>query len=292
MKEIAEWLTTIEEISGVLYREASVKFGPDKKFSDFLKHMAEDEAWHFHLIRSAAESLGRIEGLETECSILLDEETRTKIRAPFEENLEKLRDGSLTKASLVECILTTEFSEWNDIFLYVMNALKEHQPEFRYGIPKIQHHLRHIEHFLETLPAGKEKIPLIRKLPSVWEEKILIAEDRKYIADLLKAILEGEGNVTLAENGQEALEKLDGDYFQLIIADIDMPVMNGMDFYRHATRRYPNIRDRFLFFTGRPDPDVMGFFKENDVKYMLKPASISVIRANALSVLHQIMEDE
>ena len=292
MKDIAEWLVTIEEISGVLYREASETFRADEKFSRFLAHMAEDEAWHFHLIRSATESLREMEGVAAECSILLDEETRAKIKTPFEKNLEDLRNGRLTKDALVDCIASTEFSEWNAIFLYVMNALKDRQPEFRYAIPKIQHHLRHAEHFMESLPGGKEKIRLIRKLPAVWEEKILIAEDRDYIAELLGAILEREGTVRVAENGREALERLREEYFQLVISDVDMPVMNGIEFYRRAVERYPNIRERFLFFCGRPTPEVLAFFKKHGVRYMLKPAPIAEIRRNALEIMHQIVEDE
>ena len=138
---------------------ASKFFVSDEKLGRFLKHSAEDEAWHFHVMDSAAEYLkngGKAPGVS------VDRETRDRINRPFNESLSRLADGSLTVDSLLDCIVKTEFSEWNDIFVYVVNRLKADRPEFASAAAKMQHHLRHIEHFL----SERDQTPRFRQIPS------------------------------------------------------------------------------------------------------------------------------
>lgn len=62
------------------------------------------------------------------------------------------------------------------------------------------------------------------------KEKILIAEDEKELAKAIKIILEYNNyEVTVTNNGLEALQKTDEENFNCIILDIMMPVMNGID---------------------------------------------------------------
>jgi len=61
---------------------------------------------------------------------------------------------------------------------------------------------------------------------------ILIAEDEEYNQMVLQAMIEIlYPNVTMeiVSNGLEALEKLKKDSFDLVLSDVDMPVMNGYD---------------------------------------------------------------
>ena len=62
------------------------------------------------------------------------------------------------------------------------------------------------------------------------EYKILVVDDEKEIRDLIGIYLRNEGyEVVLAGNGQEALSKLVEENFHLIILDIMMPYVNGID---------------------------------------------------------------
>jgi len=64
------------------------------------------------------------------------------------------------------------------------------------------------------------------------EKSILIVDDEKNLADLVKYQLSAHGyHVAVASNGQEALEKLKAFKPDLIILDMNMPVMNGLEFY-------------------------------------------------------------
>ena len=63
--------------------------------------------------------------------------------------------------------------------------------------------------------------------------KILIAEDDRELRQLFSHVLIKNGYiVTGVSNGQEALDALDGDYYDLIISDIMMPVMDGYELVR------------------------------------------------------------
>ena len=59
---------------------------------------------------------------------------------------------------------------------------------------------------------------------------ILIVEDNKINQFVLKTILDIEHiNVTIAENGQEALDKLDEHRFDIILMDLMVPIMDGFE---------------------------------------------------------------
>ena len=144
MKEIIKWLIDIEQLAGILYRGAADFFIEDKELSTFLAHLGEDEAWHFHIMGSAAQHLVDKPD-EAYPQIAIDEDTQKKIETPFVENQEKLSSGNLTEESLMACIVATEFSEWNDLFLYVVNTLKKESREFQYVAARMQNHLKQIE---------------------------------------------------------------------------------------------------------------------------------------------------
>ena len=61
-------------------------------------------------------------------------------------------------------------------------------------------------------------------------KRILIAEDSSVIQNLTKKILSFQGfEVTSAKNGKEVLNYLETESFDVILMDINMPVMDGMD---------------------------------------------------------------
>jgi len=196
----------------------------------------------------------------------------------------------LTKEDLIDGIIKTEFSEWNDFFLYIVNILKDNHKEFKYTAAKIQHHIRHIEHFVQSYPDLKDKIKQIKTIPAVWTESILVIDDAPSNTDLLEAILRKDGHVDKAQNGEEAYQKISENYYRVIVSDVDMPVMNGLDFYKKAVETYPKIGERFIFFTGDLSPERVGYFMENHLKYLAKPSPVNEIKRMVLETMHQFKE--
>jgi CheY-like chemotaxis protein len=284
MKEIINWLIQVEKRSGDFYFKASEYFHDDPGLRQFLGHSAEDEAWHFHVMGSALNQLDRF-GLPASM-VALDQETRERVEAPIREGLKKLAAGQLNKETLIDCVARAEFSEWNDIFLFVLNTLKSHAREFSYVAAQLQHHLRYTQHFLESTAYGEQKVREIRRLDTIFEEKILIVQDDPAVAEMLKAILSTEGGVEIAQNGVEGLERIKNRYFRLVVSDIDMPVMNGIDFYKKAVALIPDLTKRFLFFTSFMNETHDRFITDNRLHALVKPVPIRQILKTAVKILH------
>jgi PAS domain S-box-containing protein len=64
--------------------------------------------------------------------------------------------------------------------------------------------------------------------------KVLVAEDIKFNQLLMKTLLEGFGfDLEIAENGKIAVEKLQNGHFDLVLMDLQMPVMDGFTATEH-----------------------------------------------------------
>ncbi len=163
---------------------------------------------------------------------------------------EGIENKTLTKLDLIKKIVAVELSEWNDIFLYVVNYLKEQADEFLYPAAKIQTHIKEVEYFLEKVESDPELLKKIKELPPVWTENILIVDDEEMVSYLIRSLLNREGNIDTASNGQEALKMIKNSFYKLIISDVDMPVMDGFALYEQTVTKFPSLNKRFLFITG------------------------------------------
>ncbi len=66
------------------------------------------------------------------------------------------------------------------------------------------------------------------------ESRVLIAEDEKAISSVLGIKLENSGfKVDIANNGQEAIELLDKNIYDVVLLDLIMPLKNGFDVLEH-----------------------------------------------------------
>ena len=63
------------------------------------------------------------------------------------------------------------------------------------------------------------------------ERRVLLVEDDLLLTELLEMVLMLEGlDVVHAANGEEALQRLERDRFDLIVLDLMMPVLDGLGF--------------------------------------------------------------
>ena len=120
--------------------------------------------------------------------------------------------------------------------------------------------------------------------------KILIAEDDNELRQLFSHVLIKNGySVTGVDNGQRALAAMDTSYYDLIISDIMMPVMDGYELVK--TIRASGNNTPVLMITARDAFDDMreGFVSGTD-DYMVKPVNVNemVLRVNALLRREQI----
>jgi len=60
--------------------------------------------------------------------------------------------------------------------------------------------------------------------------KILLTEDKKINQEILVGLLEGSGlEIDIANNGQEAVDSCKNNIYDLVLMDIEMPIMNGYE---------------------------------------------------------------
>ncbi len=78
--------------------------------------------------------------------------------------------------------------------------------------------------------------------------KILLAEDDKSMMDFLVIALERAGHeVTPKNDGIEALKSInEGNKFDLLLTDIVMPGIDGIELAKKATEKSPNIKTMFI----------------------------------------------
>ena len=114
--------------------------------------------------------------------------------------------------------------------------------------------------------------------------RILIAEDDKELRQLFQHVLMKNGYaVTGVADGKEALDAIDKGYYDLIISDIMMPVMDGYELV--SSLRQAGINTPVMMITAKDAFDDMrlGFLSGTD-DYMVKPVNVNemVLRVGAL----------
>ena len=73
------------------------------------------------------------------------------------------------------------------------------------------------------------------------EKRILIIDDEEGIRESFKLILSNFYNLTLASNADEAEERLSNGSFDLVLLDIKMPRINGLDYLKKLKESKPSL---------------------------------------------------
>lgn len=105
--------------------------------------------------------------------------------------------------------------------------------------------------------------------------RIMITDDQRLMREGLKTILELEQDLTvvqLAENGRDALDKIEDAQPDVILMDIRMPVMDGVECTGIIKQRYPGIKVLVLT-TFDDDEFIIDALKSGAVGYILKDLS-------------------
>ena len=111
-------------------------------------------------------------------------------------------------------------------------------------------------------------------------KKILIAEDSSVIQNLTKKILSFQGfEVTSAKNGKEVLDFLETESFDVILMDINMPIMDGMECTKNI-RSLDNEKAKIpvIAITGNARNYTEEEFKEAGIDaYLQKPLNFDLL---------------
>jgi PAS domain S-box-containing protein len=109
--------------------------------------------------------------------------------------------------------------------------------------------------------------------------RILVVDDEPIVLQLFVNLLEGRGyKIDTAVNGREACSKVDGKSYDLVITDVRMPEMNGVELYPKLLERRPDLRGRVIFISGDVhDREIARFLSDTGVPLVSKPVEVREI---------------
>jgi CheY-like chemotaxis protein len=102
---------------------------------------------------------------------------------------------------------------------------------------------------------------------------ILVVDDEPEMAQMLAEILQRVGHkVETAGDGQEALERLGRQTYDLVLSDLRMPNLDGPGLYNAVAEKHPDQLGRLMFITGDTlAPHVTAFLAQTPVNFIEKP---------------------
>src|SRR5216683_736470 len=109
--------------------------------------------------------------------------------------------------------------------------------------------------------------------------RILVVDDQVELAELIQAVLEGDGHaVEAVHGGQAALEHLGHQAYDLVVCDLQMPDIDGAAVGRAVAQLAPP-RPPVLFMTGYADSSAYGDFLQTTPAVVLnKPIGVDALR--------------
>lgn len=116
--------------------------------------------------------------------------------------------------------------------------------------------------------------------------KILIADDEEKLRETLRDYLEASGmQIVLVPNGSEACQKALAEQFDLLLLDVMMPKMNGVEALKEI-RKYSDVPALFLSALGEEKDLLKGYGAGAD-DYIVKPLSLAVLKEKCLAVIRR-----
>ena len=219
-----------------------------------LKDTLTDEGYQVETVTNGTDGLEKLIRGEP-FDILL-----TDIRMPKKDGIQVLKEAKNRVPDIITIIMTgypsletiRESSEYN-AFDYITKPLDPDEV------------CECIKRSIEVRKLSRElKIP--EKPPS-----ILVVDDMQSALFLSEGILQDEGyHAEIAQNGQEALERFLQKHFDVVVADLHMPGMDGIELLNNIKKQ--DIKTLVIIMTARPgiDSAIMAF-RHGAYDYITKP---------------------
>jgi PAS domain S-box-containing protein len=116
---------------------------------------------------------------------------------------------------------------------------------------------------------------------------VLVVEDEPALAAAVsEALMDAGFVVDRAGDGEEALRRVAGKSYDLIVCDLKMPKIDGMRFYQRLAETHPDVARRVIFVTG----DVAGteaerFLQDSGCRWLAKPFRLGDLLRTAREIL-------
>ena len=115
--------------------------------------------------------------------------------------------------------------------------------------------------------------------------KLWVVDDEESIRTICRSALEDYFIIETFPNGSEALLALNSDKPDLIITDIKMPGLSGLELLKKVSERYPDLPT--IVITAHSDIDnALSAYKGGAFEYLPKPFDVDTIKALALKAVN------
>jgi PAS domain S-box-containing protein len=115
--------------------------------------------------------------------------------------------------------------------------------------------------------------------PKVPRRKVLVIDDEVEVGQSARRILSRLHAVDVVSNASDGLALLGANDYDVIVCDLMMPEMTGMELYRELERTRPELATRVLFMTGGVfSPDAEAFLEEHRERVIAKPFDSKTLR--------------
>ena len=120
--------------------------------------------------------------------------------------------------------------------------------------------------------------------PTPDQIEVLVIDDEPSVRSVVADALAADGYLVYLANGTNTIAALTARHYHLIITDLKMPVVNGLQALALAKEKSPGAK--FIVITGYPSEESLQLCQELGVaRYLVKPFSSSEIRQVARNVL-------
>lgn len=106
--------------------------------------------------------------------------------------------------------------------------------------------------------------------------RILLVDDDEIIRDTLYELLSDEYLCQTAETAEKAFARLEADEYDVVLTDISMPGLSGLELLGHARQKFPDMP--VIIISGIGDQEhAQGLIKLGAFDFLLKPFSLDVV---------------
>lgn len=138
---------------------------------------------------------------------------------------------------------------------------------------------------LVELPMAEA--PATNPATSLQGQRILVVDDETFLLECLAEAMGTWGcQVTACTKAGEAVQKLQAESFDLVVSDIRMPDLTGIQLFEWIEKALPAMTGRVLFTTGDSfDPDTRAFLDRSGVPHLGKPFDLKKLKETLTQML-------